>query len=65
MSYGEAASAFSCNKLTLSEVVTFFSCFYNDFTQEKTVWYAYYSENNTLSCLSSSASNPLILMLIV
>jgi hypothetical protein len=28
-------------------VATFFRCFYNGFTQEKTVWYAYYCENNT------------------
>jgi hypothetical protein len=45
MSYGEAASAFSCNRLTLSEVATFFICFYNGFTQEKTVWYAYYEDD--------------------
>jgi hypothetical protein len=47
MSYGEEASAFSCDKMTPSEVATFFRCFYNGFTQEKIVWYAYYGENNT------------------
>jgi hypothetical protein len=47
MSYGEAASTFSYDKLTLSEVATFFRCFYNGFTREKTIWYSYYGENNT------------------
>jgi hypothetical protein len=32
MSYGEAASAFPCDRLALSEVATFFRCFYNGFT---------------------------------
>jgi hypothetical protein len=47
MSYGEAASAFPCDKLTMSEVATFFKWFYNGFTWEKIIWYAYYGENNT------------------
>jgi hypothetical protein len=46
MSYGEAASASPCDRLALSEVATFFRCFYNGFTQEKTIWYAYHDENN-------------------
>jgi hypothetical protein len=32
MSYGEAASAFPCDRLALLEVATFFGCFYNGFT---------------------------------
>jgi hypothetical protein len=32
MSYGEAAWTFPCDRLALSEVATFFRCFYNGFT---------------------------------
>jgi hypothetical protein len=37
---------FPCDKLAFLEVATFFICFYNGFTQEKIVWYAYHDENN-------------------
>jgi hypothetical protein len=44
MSYGEAASAFTCSRLVPSEAATFFGYFYNGFTQEKIIWYAYYED---------------------